>query len=502
MMKRIAALFLMAAMAFAGASAAGAVEFRIKGQWWMGFTAWQPDLVSATRKGGGDRVKTGTRDRFDALQRLRLQLEAVASENVSGMVQVQIGNQRWGKAADGGALGADGTGQIKVRWAYLDWGLPSLDLRVRMGIQPVLLPNKAGGSAVLDSRAAGITAAWKANEHAGITAMWLRPSNDNFSDDGGRRAGYLDNLDLFALLLPLRFAGAEVTPWAMYGMRGRNAFADGNNWSEGDPGFSFQPYFGTPGNRQAAGGTDKTYGSLFWAGLPLAVTLWEPLNIEVDFNYGLVEPMGRYTAFRGREQSPRRGSLKREGWLAKALVEYKADWGVPGIFGWYASGDDGNVKNGSERMPALVPYGNFTSFMGDGNLAWAWEDYQTSYAGTWGIGLQLRDLSLVEDLEHTFRAAWWGGTNSPAMVKYMGESWSWNYGTRNFDGPYLTTNDGMLELNMVNAYKVCENFSLNLELGYIANFMDHATWKKAGTRDTTFAAQDAWKIQMAFMYDF
>jgi hypothetical protein len=32
------------------------------------------------------------------------------------------------------------------------------------------------------------------------------------------------------------------------------------------------------------------------------------------------------------------------------------------------TGDDDNPKNGSERMPIIVPYGNFTSFLGDGNM--------------------------------------------------------------------------------------------------------------------------------------
>lgn len=35
--------------------------------------------------------------------------------------------------------------------------------------------------------------------------------------------------------------------------------------------------------------------------------------------------------------------------------------------------------------------------------------------------------------------------------------------------PYLTTNDGLLEFNLVNNYKMYENFDVNLELGYIAN---------------------------------
>ena len=47
-------------------------------------------------------------------------------------------------------------------------------------------------------------------------------------------------------------------------------------------------------------------------------------------------------------------------------------------------------------MPSLVATGNFTSFMGDGNLGWVNQDYNLSYAGTWGLGLQLRDMSFLE----------------------------------------------------------------------------------------------------------
>lgn len=501
-MKRLAMWILSAGIVF-GAANAQAIDFKIRGQLWMGFTAWEPNLVEKTRDGRGAQQRTGTRDKFEALQRARLQLDAVASERLSGTVQFQIGNQRWGQAESGGALGSDGKNEIKVRWAYLDWMPPESGLKVRMGLQPVLLPNKAGGSAVLDTRSAGITASWAFNEQVGVTGMWLRPSNDNFPGKNGHDAGYLDNMDLFALTLPIRHEGLELTPWLMYGMQGRNTFADGNNWTEGEPGFSLRPYFGTPGNAlPTLGHSSLLYRNLFWAGLPVGLRLESGWNFEFDFNYGYVEEMGRYTTFKGVGQEPVRGSLKREGWLAKALVEYSMDWGVPGLFGWYASGDDGNINNGSERMPALVPYGNFTSFMGDGNLAWAWEDYQTSYAGTWGIGLQLRDMSFIEDLSHTFRAAWWGGTNSTGMVKYMEKAYSWNYGSRNFDGPYMTTRDGMLEFNLVNDYKMYEHFNINLELGYIANFMDNDTWKKAGARDSSFAKQDIWKIQLGFLYNF
>ncbi len=360
----------------------------------------------------------------------------------------------------------------------------------------------------------------------GITALWFRPVNDNFDTKyftrNSDRAGYLDNMDLFAVTLPIILDGFEITPWAMYGMLGKNALRgldsvnDEEPWETSDgilgltipglnPGFNF-----ADGNPLDSSSTGKAYGSMFWAGLPMAITIFDPLNIEIDLNYGYVEEMGRYDIVkRGNYNDMVRGSTQRQGWLAKALVEYKMEWGVPGIFGWYASGDDGNVKNGSERMPSIAGAGNFTSFIGDGNLAWGSFDdscdWAMTYSGTWGIGLQLRDMSFIEDLTHTFRVAYWGGTNSPSMVKYMESAYSWREGYGG-DGPYLTTNDGLLEFNLVNQYQIYENLELNLELGYVVNMMDQGTWQKSGYYDGQgngkFEKQDAWKAQLTFAYTF
>mgnify|MGYP000001836766 CR=1 FL=1 len=69
----------------------------------------------------------------------------------------EIGNQVWGSnraGVGGGALGADGANAIKVKRAYIDWMVPQTDLKFRMGIQGVTLPNKAGGSAIMDTDAA------------------------------------------------------------------------------------------------------------------------------------------------------------------------------------------------------------------------------------------------------------------------------------------------------------------------------------------------------------
>lgn len=526
-MKKFMTLLLAAGLVFSAASSASAIDFKAQGQWLVGFAGGQGNFVDKTRTTADGKKKADSSDRFSAAQRIRLQLDAVASEALSGTVYFEIGDQTWGSGGtygkgSGGAMGADGVA-VEVKRAYIDWAVPETTLAFRMGIQGLTLPNAAGGSAVLDDDGAAVTFHMQFNENVGLTGMWARPLNDNYDVQDGDYSGnnkksYLDNIDLFALTLPLTFDGIEVTPWAMLGVIGQNAFRSGadnattdvtpymtsnymdSRWNHGDGDGSFER-------------TKNANTTAFWAGLPVKLTLWDPLNIEFDINYGYVGSQGRGTIARVDGGGKTRFSTERQGWLAKALVEYKMDWGTPGIFGWYASGDDDNPKNGSERMPSVSPSTNFTSFMGDGNLAWSsggsLYDRNLSLAGTWGIGLQVADMSFVEDLKHTFRIAYWGGTNSPSMAKYAAHPWSWESGNGgSYDDSfsadpelYLTTNDGLLEFNLVNSYQMYENFEINFELGYIVNFIDHDTWKKAN-RTEGYDAQDAWKAQLIFAYTF
>ena len=504
-MKKILTLMLAAGMLLGAASGAKAIDFKASGEWLVGFGLGDGSLIKDV-----DNKKRHHDDTFNAGQRVRLQLDAVASESLSGTVFFEIGDQMWGNAESGGALGADGK-EVKVKNAYIDWMVPNTDLKLRMGLQAVAMPNVAGGSAIMDGDAAAVVASYQFNDNVGLTALWMRPLNDNYTGAnaegelyGNGYENYLDNMDLFALMLPLKFDGVELTPWAMYGMQGKNTrFNEGDvDTADGALGVTLPGYY--PGmNGLALGNTSKAYGSMFWAGLPVAITAFDPLNIEFDINYGYVEAMGRYDVLKRGVESVL-GSSKREGWLVKALVEYKMDWGTPGIFGWYASGDDGNVKNGSERMPTVSGCGNFMSFMGDGNYGWSSADSlydrNLTYTGTWGIGLRIHDLSFVEDLKHSFRVAYWGGTNSPSMAKYVEHSWGWDNGLDK-DGHYLTTNDGLLEFNLVNSYQIYENLEANLELGYIVNMMDDDTWKRS-YRDDSYKKQDAWKAQLIFAYSF
>ncbi|MBQ4567789.1 MAG: outer membrane homotrimeric porin [Desulfovibrio sp.] len=514
--KRCMVTMLAAAMLLGAAGNASAIDFKASGEWLVGFGVGDGNLFSRSIDGNGEKSKNRD-DKFGASQRVKLQLDAVASEYLSGTVFFEIGDQNWGNAGEGAALGADGK-VVEVKNAYIDWAVPDTALKLRMGLQGIALPNVAGGSSVLDGDGAAVVASYQFNDNVGLTAFWMRPVNDNFNTEETTTSpnsrsfhtNWLDNMDLFALTLPLTFDGIEATPWVMYGIQGKNALRDlDETWETQDgallatvpggyPGLAYTN--GRPGGEPS---TKKVWGSMFWAGLPVALSLWDPINIEFDINYGYVEKMGRYDVDVRGGLDRKRASTQREGWIAKALIEYKMDWGVPGIFGWYGSGDDGNVKNGSERMPSIAGAANFTPFIGDGNLAWSpianGCDWSMSYAGSWGIGVQVRDMSFVEDLSHTFIASYRGGTNSPSMVKYMDNATSWWDGIGG-DGPYLTTNDGLMEFNLINNYKMYENFDVNLELGYVINMMDNDTWKRSWFG--SYKKQDAYKAQLVFAYSF
>ena len=522
-MKRLVTLLLAAGLVFSAASGAQAIEFKASGQWLMGFSAGNGNFLDKTREHGQASQKADNNDVFTAAQRVRLQLDAVASENLSGTVYFEIGDTTWGHSGSGGALGADGQ-IVEIKRAYIDWAVPNTELKVRMGLQGMAMPNAAGGSAILDDDVAGVVASYRVNDNVGVTLSWARPYNDNYTAVNGdvsdnNKNNYLDNMDLISLAVPLTFEGIEVTPWAMIGIIGQNTFRNNPNSRAWYTISGYEQSYDSENELYVGNGRWNTTDNFkrrhanstaFWAGLPVKLTLWDPLNIEFDINYGYLQSMGRGDMMDSYGNT-KRYSTEREGWLAKALVEYKMDWGTPGIFGWYASGDDSNPGNGSERMPSVSPCGNFTSFMGDGNYGWSTTgnlyDRSLSYAGTWGVGLQVRDMSFIEDLKHTFRVAYWGGTNSPNMAKYANNSWGWgsSYEADYSDAEmYLTTNDGLLEFNLVNAYQMYENFEVNLELGYIVNFIDQDTWDRSqgGRLGDSYKKQDAWKAQLIFAYSF
>ncbi|WP_374280545.1 outer membrane homotrimeric porin [Desulfovibrio sp.] len=522
-MKKIATLLLAAGLVFGVATGASAIDFKAKGQWIMSFDYGANGGFTG---GAGNTGFDGARrtqnynneDQFEAKQRVRLQLDAVASEALSGTVFFEMGDTTWGRGANGagGALGADGQ-VVEVKNAYLDWIVPQTDLKIRMGIQGMALPSfTTKSSAILEDDVAGITASYQFNETVGVTALWARTYNDNYTDPNGGRSNYMDNVDLFALLVPMTFDGVKVTPWMMYGAMGPNAFRNGNNYfgnanaNVGNAGTWIRSGMLPVGGALHKDGTSAAkrltgYGNAVWAGLTGEVTAFDPFRIAWDFNYG--------------SASYDNSHLNRAGYLGSLLFEYKLDWAVPGLYFWYGSGDDSNPANGSERLPSLHANGNndFSNFAFTGNPYIAREAMiSETMAGTWGIGARLKDMSFLENLKHTLRLNVMGGTNSTSMARYFQGGSRYvagagtnlqgpnSFGTVGMDPLYLTTNDTAMEVGLTNTYKMYDNFTVMLDAAYIATWLDksRSVWGNSRMNGRSDQQRDPWNVNLSFVYSF
>ncbi|MDO5537419.1 MAG: outer membrane homotrimeric porin [Desulfovibrionaceae bacterium] len=521
-MKKLATLLIAAGLVFSMAPSANAVDFKAKGNWMMDFEVGNNGGFTNNTGYSGD-------DNFEAKQRVRLWVDAVASENLSGQVFFEIGTTTWGKAEHSGALGADDT-CIKVRRAFIDWMIPETDIKVRMGIQGFGLPSfTMGKSQIFEDDVAGVTVSTKFTDNVGLSVFWLRPYNDNYaSGDSGKgqdKSNFMDNVDVFGLTVPLSFDGVKVTPYGLIAAIGPNALSadkaygtlmnSSGDFSKSNLGTSWAqmrngllPAWGYISNsgRTLEGVVQDEYATAWFAGVTADITVADPFRVAIDVMGG------------GTNWSESR--MNRAGWMAAALVEYKMDFGIPGIIGWYSSGDDDDLGNGSERMPYLT-VGNgdnsFSNYAFDGGKYLAREaTIANTMAGTWGVGLRVKDMSFLENLKHTFRLNLIGGTNDSGVLKkiYRQQALatnpsfsSVNSASYGVGGLYMTEEDYALEIGLENTYKMYENFKICLDANYIAMWMSDSKYggvKKqlSGKNGNSSDVRDAWNISVNFAYEF
>ena len=490
-MKKLSWLVVLGAMLFATAASADGIDLKVKGEWDFAF-GWA-DNTNFRNNRDGNRDD----DIFIARQRIRTQVNFIASEYLQGVLMFEIGDINWGNEGDnprakngpgsGGGLDADGV-NVETKRAYLDWIIPNTDVSVRMGIQGVSLPMANGYSnPVFSADVAGIVVNAPITDMVGVTAFWLRPFNRNLND--GSTAGspnyFDDEMDMFGLSLPVTGDGWSVIPWGMYSRIG--------NASE------YYDYFGVDGLYNANGTAQWNGGANgWWAGVSTQIDIWDPLSFGFDLMYGHMSKAD-VELF-----NPARNNLSSEfgtrGWFFEAALNYTLDWGTPGVFGWYATGDNyDDVKDGQfGRIPVVGVDDGFgpTSFGFPGGFNIGTDTVVNGTgAGTWGIGLQIADVSFIEDLSHTLRVAYYRGTNDSDVVK----KWSGGGdGLIPFTGGetlYLTDKDSAWEVNFDHQYQIYENLTAVLELGYINLHLDDDTWNAHKT-------DDAWKAQVLFRYQF
>ena len=446
-MKRIVTLLLAAGLVMGASSASQAVDIKASGMWDFTF-----EYATNPRKGDDA-------DNFHAIQRLRTQIDIIASENLKGVVFLEMGNTTWGEKASGGQMGTDGK-IVEVRYSYVDWVIPETDVKVRMGLQPLTLPNFVDGeNNVMGGPAdtAAVVLSYDFNENFGLTAFWARPANDNGSDVAVSRTNISDTLDLFGFTVPMQFDGFKVTPWFMGAAIGRDSLGTNDSTT------------GYVANDLLPAGADPSlsrnkHGHGLWAGATAELTAFDPFRVALDFNYGAVNL---------NEESSTGMDLKRSGWLIEGVAEYKLDFMTPGIVAWYSSGDDSNPYDGSERMPSVHGSSILTSYGFDGDYSLSVCDFLgNNLIGTWGVLARAKDISFIDDMSHIFQIGYYRGTNSKAMASIVLDPIDGN----RTDGFYLTRGDYAIEANFDTEYKIYDNLTAIVELGYIHLNLKRDTW--------------------------
>ena len=500
-MKRIAPLVLAAVMSLGSFGAAEAVEIKAKGTFDFGF-----GFVDGT-----DFHKESGQDIFHAGQRFRTQIDIIASEALKGVLFFEIGQIDWGRDnsklgktgnGSGGSLSADGV-NIKTRRAYIDWMVPNTDLNFRIGLQGLVLPGGLASSPVMDDDVAAFVGNYKFNDKFALTAFWARPFDD-YENDGWDK-NIKDETDMFGLIAPITLDGFDITPWAMYSKIGLGGSGESLVSDQLHAPFKARnpKYDEFNGNN-----LDGKDGDAWWAGLSFEMNILDPIVFKFDAMYGSMKADDVFL----NDATGDTGDFKMDGWFLDALVEYKAGWGVPGLFGWYASGMDSNdVRDGHYNLMPTIS-GGFcpTTFGFDGATNDISYDtvLSTTGVGMWGVGLQARDMSFIQDLTHTLRVVYMGGTNSKDSVRDLGSTHIFHSNDNQNPGgvPYLNlaTNETAFEVNFDKNYQIYENLSMFTDIAWIRLDLDGDLRDKAvgknGERD--FLSKNAWKAMTGFRYSF
>ena len=494
-MKKLATLLLAAGLVFSAFQPASAVEVKPYGTFELLFEHGG-NITHAMQSSADVEHNTGEQyheKHFPPIQRMTLGTRFIIDENLSATYEAVLGFHTWGGPAVGTAPNAGGvlgtrSANIATKLAFLDWVVPGTEVKVRMGMQNLADNGYAVGSnTLLKDFGTGVLVNAPINHNVSVTAGWARATSDFRRGNVVTDEHTDDNLDVFLLKLPVQGEGFRLTPWINAALIGK----DQTGWSDSLSWKNYTPLYGAateglkltghPGITITQNNVGEWRGnSTAWAGgLGGELTMFDPFRFAFDANYSTVD--ADYSA------------LDRSGWMLALSTEYKTAWGVPTLKFWYTSGDDGNVKNGSERPIQIGSFRAGTSILTDdsalaGNMVWSGG---FSKSGTWGLSAQWNKASFIEGLFHNLRVTYLQGTNSSKMAQYV---------EKKDLGKYLTTKDSVVEVSLDNVYSIYRNLAAMLEVAYLFENMDDNLWKAADGTKARFS--NAWRVDLKFMYTF
>jgi hypothetical protein len=449
-------------------AAASAIDVKVKGQWWFAY-----DYHSNTSLASKDDTGYNT-DRLRFRQRIRTQVQFIADENLSAMLNFET-NLVWGSAAAGnqGRLNAD-ENYFVIKHAYLDWTIPNTKVKTRMGMQGIALPSVTFGNNVFQADVAGVSVSTQFTPEIGLTAFWARPFDSSFDDGqtGGKNS--FDDVDMFGFMVPIRTNAVRFTPWAAIALIGKDSDLWGGPRGQGLYGSPLLTAAGK-GLAQAAIQADGDSTSMaWWVGTTFELPIVDPFFVKIDAMMGGVDTGASLAGT----------DLDTFGYFLAADIGYKFNFGALSLFGWYSSGNKDEDDMG--YMPVVGTDAGYNgTFYAVNNV---YDRHYTSLLspyglGMWGIGLKLADVSFVDKLKHTAMFAYMGGTNQGDSIDRRAVAGTIDQ----FGGSYLMTSDRAYEISIRNQYKVTDNLELSADFAYVwLDLGDH--WSDKEDTTGSFAA--------------
>ncbi len=493
-MKKLTTLLLAAGLVVSSFSGAKAGEFIPNAQFINQYT-WGT---------GGEGMLEGGDDKehFEALLRLRLGFDYIASESLSGTFLFQVGAYEY-KILD---AHYNDNNSFRVRLAYVDWVVPTTDVKVRMGLQPFAMPAFAVGSNIINGRGTGVTVVAPITNDFNLVAGWMRAVDSSENND--YNAG-LDNegdeADIFALIADYKNDNFHFAPYAAFVTMGQNTnvISDGNvkfptvlDLTSGELGFGNIPVNST--GAVIPGWDHLGYeGATAWlVGASFKLTMFDPFTFALDAYYSSGD--ANYDAANIDDQDM-------NGFLVAASASYKTQYGVPAIKGWYASGNDeadfernsaGDItglRDGGLGQPIALAgaFAPTTIMFEDQVMEGRWANQTEGNAGgTWGVLVEWAGFSFIDKLTHTARVAYIEGTNEQGSlaIKAAGENYL----------AYLYDDEDVVEVNLNSTYEIYKNFTATLQLGWLT--ADLSEDSRGEIRDDM--DDDIFRSALSFVYKF
>ncbi len=310
-----------------------------------------------------------------------------------------VGGARVGNGA-GGSIGNDGV-NVETKWAYLDFAIPGIPLRLRTGLQPWYLPK----GIIVDDDTIGIRAYGK-YDILTYELAWFRASCGpgattpagaaSFPSSGAARASCVGGV-AYTNPYPPPAGTTFGAPSGVAGLTTDNKYdwyqlkvdAAIAKWLNpglyGIYGMNKQTTFGNGG----IAGTAGTPAENWYIGATATGQIGT-VSYDVDFIYGSAEggPAGTNVGSNGVLASSS-GFVKMQGWMVDGGVHFPIGPVTISVVGSYATGDKRDGGN-SEAFPYISPSwngaGGMYELIGSGGNFDALDNNQDAPTNLWMLG--------------------------------------------------------------------------------------------------------------------